>query len=155
MEYIYQLILYSRTCGSYHDFLDRRLLLTRKSYGRHHDLADRYEISVSQMTTDVFHFPVLPHSWLIIGFATRLTRRVPLGEQELPTLPEHLRSPPVFGGVRVTRSLVLSVCFVDRCLSICTFYFGHCVVCSSSICGFWLPFGIVKLFSRPFLVGFV
>jgi hypothetical protein len=38
-------------------------------------------------------------------------------EQELLTLPEHLSSPPVFSGVRVTRSLVLCVCFVDRCLS--------------------------------------
>ena len=36
-----------------------------------------------------------------------------------------LRSPPVFSGVRVTRSLVLYVCFVDRCLSICTFSFGY------------------------------
>ena len=55
---------------------------------------------------------------------TRLTRRVPLVEQELHTLPEDLRSPPVFSGVRVTRSLVLYVCFVDRCLSFCTFSFG-------------------------------
>jgi hypothetical protein len=39
----------------------------------------------------------------------------------------------LFSGVRVTRSLVLGVCFVDRCLSFCTFSFGHCVVCSSSI----------------------
>jgi hypothetical protein len=61
-------------------------------------------------------------------------------EQELPTLPEHPSSPPVFIGVRVTRSLVLYVCFVDHCLSFCTFSFGHCVVCSSSIHGFWLPF---------------
>ena len=81
-----------------------------------------------------------PRSWLITGFVTRLTRRVSLMEQELPTLPEHL------SGVRVTRSLVLYVCFVDRCLSFCTFSFGHCVVCSS-IYGFWLPpFGILKLF---------
>ena len=54
-------------------------------------------------------------------------------DQELLTLPEHLSSPPDFCGVRVTRSLVLYVCFVDRCLSFCTFSFGHCVVCSSSI----------------------
>jgi hypothetical protein len=70
--YISQLIRYSRACGSYQDFLDRRLLLTRtllnqgfllvmlksslrKFYGRHHDLVDRYGISVSQMTTDTFH----------------------------------------------------------------------------------------------------
>ena len=38
-----------------------------------------------------------PHSWLITGFVTRLTRRVPLVEQEL--LPEHLSPPPVFCGV--------------------------------------------------------
>ena len=41
-----------------------------------------------------------------------------------------------FNGVRVTRALVLYVCFVDRCLSFCTLSFGHCVVCSSSIYGF-------------------
>jgi hypothetical protein len=45
-----------------------------------------------------------------------------------------------------TRSLVLCVCFVDRCRSFCPFSFGHCVVCPS-IYRFWLPpFGIFKLF---------
>ena len=91
-------------------------------------------------------FRSFPHSRLITKFVTRLTRRVPLVQQELLTLSEHLSSPPVFSGVRVTRSLVLYVCFVDRCLSFCTFSFGHCVVYSSSIYGFWLPFGIFKLF---------
>ena len=122
--YISQLIRYSRTCGSYQDFLDRGLLLTRKLpnkgfllvklklllrkvYGRHHDLVDRYEISVSH------------HSWLITGFVTRLTRRVSLMDQELLTLPVH---PPVFRGVLVTRSLVSYVCFVYRCLSFCNFF---------------------------------
>ena len=61
---------------------------------------------------------------------------MPLVEQKLPTLPEHL---PVFSGVLVTRSLVLCVCFVDHCLSFCNFSFGHCVVCPSSIYGLWLP----------------
>jgi hypothetical protein len=37
------------------------------------------------------------------------------------------------------RSLVLCAFFVDRCLSFCTFSFGHCVVCSSSTYRFWLP----------------
>jgi hypothetical protein len=80
-----------------------------------------------------------PRSGLITGFVTRLTRRVSLVEQELPTLPGHLNSPPVFSGIRVTRSLVLYVCFVDRCLSFCAFSFGHCVVCSFSIYRFWSP----------------
>ena len=57
-------------------------------------------------------------------------------EHELRTLPEHLSSPSDFSGVRVTPSLVLYVCFVDSCLSFCTFSFGHCVVCSSSLYGF-------------------
>ena len=67
-----QLIWYSRACGSYQDFHDRGLLLTRKLlnqgfllvtlesslrkvYGRHNGLINRYGISVSQMTTDMFH----------------------------------------------------------------------------------------------------
>jgi hypothetical protein len=62
-----------------------------------------------------------PHSRLITGFVPRLTRRVPLVEQELLTLPEHMSSTSVFTGVRVTRSLVLYVCFLDRCLFFCTF----------------------------------
>ena len=45
------------------------------------------------------------------------------------TLPEHLSSPPFFSGVRVTRSLVLCVYFVDPCLFFCTFSFGQCIVC--------------------------
>ena len=67
-------------------------------------------------------FRSFPYSRLITRFVTRLTRRVPLVEQELLPL---------------TRSLCTY--FVDSCLSICTFSFGHCVFCSSSIYGFWLP----------------
>jgi hypothetical protein len=41
--------------------------------------------------------------FLITGFVTRLTRRVPLVEQKLLTLPEHLRSSRflAFSGIRV------------------------------------------------------
>jgi hypothetical protein len=45
---------------------------------------------------------------------TRLTRRMSLVEQELPTLPKHLSSPPVFSGVRVTRSLFLFLYKTNR-----------------------------------------
>ena len=76
---------------------------------------------------------------------TRLTRQLPLVEQQLLTLPEHMSSSPVFNGVRVTQSLVLCICFVDRCLSFCTFSFGHCVVCSSLIYWFWLPLWYLQI----------
>ena len=77
-----------------------------------------------------------PHSRLITGFVTRLIRRVPLVEQELLTLPEHLSSPPFVVGF-----LLLNLYIYMYVLSIvvCTFSFGHCVVCSSSIYGFSLP----------------
>jgi hypothetical protein len=56
--------------------------------------------------------PSRTHCWLIaleayIFFMLNITRRVPLVEHELLTIPVHLSSPPVFSGVRVTRSLVL------------------------------------------------
>ena len=88
-----------------------------------------------------------PYSRPITGFVTRLTRRVPLVEQEVLTLPEHLSAPPVFSGVRVTRSFVIYVCFADRCLSFCTFFLFAIVLSvllryTDSDC----PFGFFKLF---------
>jgi hypothetical protein len=70
---------------------------------------------VSQMTVDVFlcrnHKLNLsfPHSRLITGFITKVTRWVPHVEQELLSLPEHLDLD--FGGNRVARSLVFLVMF--------------------------------------------
>ena len=71
-----QLIRYSRACGYYQDFLDRVLLMIRKLLNqgfllvklklslrtfscRHHDLVNCYRITMSQMTSDMFHFTVL------------------------------------------------------------------------------------------------
>jgi hypothetical protein len=64
-----------------------------------------------------------PHSRLITGFVTRLIRRVPLVELELLTLPEHLSSPPVCSGIRLTRSLVVCAYFIDRCFVLLYFFF--------------------------------
>jgi hypothetical protein len=69
---IFQLYGAGQSCGSHQYCLDRGLLRTRKLlnqefllvklksslrkfYGHHHDLVDRYGISVSQMTTNMFH----------------------------------------------------------------------------------------------------
>jgi hypothetical protein len=56
-----------------------------------------------------------PHSWRIIVCVTSATRPVPLVEQELLILPEHLCLPPVYSGVRIARTLI----FVDRWLFFC------------------------------------
>jgi hypothetical protein len=48
-------------------------------------------------------------------------------------------------GVCVIRSLVVCVCFVDRCLFFWTVSFDHFLVCSSSIYGFWLEFNCTSL----------
>jgi hypothetical protein len=139
-----QLVRYSRACDSYQDFFDRYLLITMKQLNQGFLLVKLKSSWLGWMlwnicvTNDYGYVPIVlstswsfPHSWLITRFGTRLTWRVPLVEQEMLTLPEHLSSPSVLSGVRVTQSLVLCVCFVDRCLSFCPFAFGHCVFCSS------------------------
>jgi hypothetical protein len=91
-----------------------------------------------------------PHSRLITGFVTRLTRGMQLVEQELFTFLGHLSSPPGFSGIRVTRSLVVCACFVDRCLSLCPFSFGHCVFCPFRYTDSDYQFGIFKLFLHTY-----
>ena len=151
--YSSHLIRYSRACGSYQYFLDRGLLLTRKLLNQGF-LFVKLKSSLRKfygwplwnicVTNDHGYVPLVvntsrsfPHLWLITGFVTRLTRRMPLVEQELLTLPEHLSSPPVFSEIRVNRSLVLCVCFVDCCLSFwplcCLFFFDIRVLIMSLV----------------------
>ena len=114
-------------------------ILWKKKFARCHVLSSLHTITpacISVVTNDHGYVPLLvstsrsfPHSWVINGFVTRSTRRVPLVEQELRTLPEHMSSPPVFSGVRITRSLYLCVCFVDRCL-----YFLFLPLCCLFFC---------------------
>ena len=85
----------------------------------------------------------------------KFKRRVSHVKQELLTLPEHLRSPPVFVRVRFVRSLAFCVVFGRSlfvllsffslplcCLSFCLFSLCRCVVCPSSVsvCGFGFTF---------------
>jgi hypothetical protein len=95
IAWISQFIRCSIACSSYHEFLDRGLLPTRKLlnqgllvvklkssvrmfYCRHHDLVNRYRISVSQITTDMFcvtndHGYVLCHKWPRICSVSQMT----------------------------------------------------------------------------------
>jgi hypothetical protein len=106
----------------------------------------------------VFFSEFLQHRYLLhfrvqsnLPMYVTYIKQVPLVEQKLLTLPDHLNSPPVFSGVRVTWSLVLYVCFVDRFV-LCTFSFGHCVVCSS-IYRFWLPLWYLQTQQSSVLKG--
>ena len=101
------------------------------------NIKDNNSISVNQTNTH--------RSWLITGFVVRLTPRVPVVKQELLTLAEHMSSPAVLSGVRVTQSLVVCVCFVDRCLSTIVLSV-HLRLTDSDY-----PFGIFKLFLEQYL----
>jgi len=71
---------------------------------------------------------------------------MPLVEQELLTLQKHLSSTPIFSCVHVTRSSVLCVCFVDRCLSLVLFLLAIVFFVVLRITDSDYPFGIFKLF---------
>ena len=86
----------------------------------HKEVKSHVEVSLIYDHVEVFTSNVIIIKTKV--FVTTLTRQVLLVEQELFTLPEHLSPLPIFSGIRVTRSLVLCVCFVDRCLS-CIFFF--------------------------------
>jgi hypothetical protein len=56
----------------------------------------------------------------------RTGKCLPLVEQELLTLLEHMSSPPDFSGVRVTRSLVLCSCFRSLFVLLSIFFWPLC-----------------------------
>jgi hypothetical protein len=71
--------------------------------------------------------------WNIGSTERYIPGRVSLVEQKLITLAEHPSSPPVFSGVRVTRSLILCVLFVRNSMNKNSMLHGEICVRSSSI----------------------
>jgi hypothetical protein len=69
-----------------------------------------------------------PHSRLITGFVTRLTRRVPLVGQELLILPEHLSSSPVLKWGSCC-SIFSFICMFCRSLFVLLFFFFWPLCC--------------------------
>ena len=69
-------------------------------------------------------------SCFITGFVTIVVWRIPLLDQELPTLPEHLGLPALFSAVHVSRTFVFCVVFC-RSLFVLLFLFYHCFVCTT------------------------
>jgi hypothetical protein len=151
--YMSQLIQYSRVCGSYQDFLDRGLLLTRKgSYwtkGSYWLSWSHHFESITVATMTVMEY--LCHKWpricctcrkrfpVLSAFLTfhriccyiNTTGATSVAGSAYPSgAPEFI---PFLSGVRVTWSLVLCVCFVDICRLFCPFSFDYCVVCRFQI----------------------
>jgi hypothetical protein len=87
------------------------------------------------------------YKWIV----TSLTRRVQVVEQELLTLPEHLSSPRVFSGVRVTRSIFSFICMFCRSLFVlCTFSLVIALSILLQFTDYDYPFGIFKHFLKVF-----
>jgi hypothetical protein len=83
---------------------------------------------IHKFTASDYHFPVfspfMPYLRVCnkintTGATSGAGTAYPSGAQEFT---------PVFSGIRVTRSLVLCVCFMDCCLSFSPFSFGRNVV---------------------------
>ena len=139
-------------------------VISWKCFHCHHDLDNHDGITMSQMTTDMFRLSYWPYSLRITGIVARMIRRVPLVEQNMTTLPEHMISSMGFCGprVHVTQCLVFCVVF---CISFFVLFplnvvlsvllplsvvlsvlrlttsdspFERCIVCPP-INGFWLP----------------
>jgi hypothetical protein len=131
---------------------DNTMSKIKKTKGQKRSTKHTHKTNIVCVTNDHGYVPLVvntswpfPHSWLITGFVSKLTRRVSLVAQELLTLPKHLFSPQV-GFVLLDLSFMCMFC--RSFLSVCLFYFGHCVVCPSSIYGFWLPLWYFQFYDK-------
>ena len=94
--------------------------------------------------SDICAYSYVQHDCHITWYSCRLTvtRRVLLVEL---ICFEHPNSPSIYRGTCSSIFGFLHVeCFADHCLSLCSFSFGHCVACPSSI--LINAFSIFKLF---------
>jgi hypothetical protein len=71
-------------------------------YHWHGDVTEKMTVVMTTILTNTT-------AKMLVNVCTRIIRRVSQLERELLTLPEHMSSPPVLSGVRVTRSFVLCV----------------------------------------------
>jgi hypothetical protein len=82
-----------------------------------------------------------PHSWLVTVFVTKLTWRVPLVDQELPTLPEHLSSPRLLVGSCYSIFSLMCMFWGLLFVLLCFFFWSLCCLFTDSD----YLFGIFKL----------
>ena len=130
--YISQLIRYSRACGSYQEFLDRGLLLTRKLLN-HFESFTLATMTWLTVTEHIYHkWPricsICRKHLLVLSAFTNYYRVCNYINKKGTTSGAGSAGPsgaprftPVISGIRVTRTLASYVCFVDGCFSFCTF----------------------------------
>ena len=99
-----QLMRYLRACGSYHDLLDRRLLLTRKLLHQGFLVVQLQSSLLRVCSVCGNHIPVFFTFMTYHRVVTRVTRRVP--HMELLTCPDHLTGLPL---LHVLVGFVLSI----------------------------------------------
>jgi hypothetical protein len=84
----------------------------------------RYEFRVKRCSFRLYYYLLCRRFtfYYLFWCHLKVTRRVAIVEQELLTLPEHLRSPRLFCGVRVARSLVFCVVFCRSLFVLLSFF---------------------------------
>ena len=139
--------IFQRACGSYQDFLaaSKEATESRVPLGKVEVITSKILRSPSWLgwpllnicaTNDHGYVPLavntfrsFPHSRLITGFVTRLTRRVPLVEQELLNLPEHMSSPRDRFLVGFCYSIFSFMCMFCRSLFVLLYFFFWPLCC--------------------------
>jgi len=136
--WVYGRIRYSTVCARYSDFLDRVQLMTQKLlkqgyvalrlkaslqkfYRRHHNLADHYEIFISQMTMDIlllrtffsflYRYQDFCRTWLYIDIRVKTMFGSSLPPNVLGGLLSYLRYLCVFAHNGV-QHILCCICFV-------------------------------------------
>ena len=140
------MVRYFGTCCSYHDFLDRRLLLTRKLLNQWSlvEVITSKALQSPTWLTDTEYlclkwyapFVIITirsfyHEWPIPGFDAIVVQQMQHAKQEMLPFQSTRVQPVIFSEVRVTRSLV-------HCIFICA--------CPSSICSLLLPLWYLQAF---------
>ena len=138
------LIRYSRACNSYENFLDIGLLHTMKLLNQSlqsplwlcwplwNICVTNYHRYVPLVVNTSESFP---HLRSITGFLTRLTGWVPLVEQELLTIPEHLNSPSLCVlGILISSISTIFLLDFGTVLTVWYFFVFHCIGAHHKIC---------------------
>ena len=121
------------------------ILITLKSslqkfYGRHHELVDRYGVSICTIKTDLFNVSVFLSSFVYLGLDFLwATSRVFLEKQRTLTLPVYLTHAPSF----------LFESELHLLLKLCMYYFNYYLFFVVSVCFPCLVF-VPGLYSSDF-----